>query len=620
MQRLSNEPKAHTSFRESRYWRVQSDFRLLIITSTAALLTASLAACGGSSNDGSSPPPSDPLAQYQWHLQNTGQEAFSGQGGVPGIDLRVMDVFNGGGTGDGVRVLVLDDGLEIAHPDLKGQIAADMLHNFAPSAANSLDPTPPGEDMHGTGVGGIIGASANNGIGGRGVSPKVKLGGARLLCPSCQTPVNILDAYGGASFSRFAAVINGSFGANPTSPVDFDPDENYKGVVIKRLASLRDGKGITFVKAAGNEYQAGPPSNPLDCSRANEAMVSCFNTNAEPDQAMPQQLVVGSVNAFGKRSSYSNAGSSILVMGLGGESGAPAQDPVTGIVSSSPAIITTDYSGCAYGQAKSDTKVGNGLNDANSEIHAILNPNCDYTAIMNGTSSATPTISGVVALMLEANPSLTWRDVRYILMRTARKLDTARVPNTVTLPTGDRYVPEPAWTQNGAGLWFDNWYGFGLADAAAAVAMAKAYTAHLTGPMLSGEAIRLAPDCGSRSPACGTEVPIGDAAGLSVPIEVSGSQISRIEAVQIMLKLGQVSPGDLAVELISPSGTRSVLMNAYSSMTQVEQDVSNYTLASYAFNEESGDGVWTLRLIDVAKRDAPTAGRFQIVSLGVMGR
>ncbi|GMG90538.1 serine protease [Cupriavidus sp. TKC] len=535
-----------------------------------------------------------------------------------------MDLFNGGETGDGVRVLVLDDGLDIAHPDLKDQIAADMLHNFDPNAANQMDPTPPGNDSHGTAVGGIIGASANNSIGGRGIAPKVKLGGARLLCGGCNSPVNVLDAYGGAPFSRIAAVINGSFGSNPKSPDDFDPDGSYLGVAIQRLATLRDGKGIVFTKSAGNEYQSATDANnePMDCSRANRAMVSCENANAQPDQAMPGQLIVGSVNALGRRASYSNAGSNVLVMGLGGEFGYPMLDPLTGVVSTSPAIVTTDLAGCLRGSVRSNQSSQNALDDPTSAVHVSLNSNCDYMATMNGTSAAAPTIAGVVALMLHANPNLTWRDVRYILMKTARRIDTARVPNTVTLPSGDTYVPEPAWTQNGAGLWFDNWYGFGLADASAAVAMAKTYTSYLTGPMASNnpsEPQVVSPDCVQTSAACGRDIPIGSAAGLGVRIPISTPALGRIEAVQILLKLGGVSPGDLAVELTSPSGTRSVLMNAYSVFTQDATDLSSYLLASYAFNEEPGNGTWILRLIDVGERANPDAGRFQAVMLTVMG-
>ncbi|RWA51211.1 hypothetical protein AU476_24405 [Cupriavidus sp. UYMSc13B] len=234
--------------------------------------------------------------------------------------------------------------------------------------------------------------------------------------------------------------------------MDFNPDKNYQGMAIQQLASLRDGKGIVFTKSAGNGYQRAFDFNRLammmDCSRANQAKVTCENANAEPEQAMPQYLVVGAANASGTRASYSSAGSNILVMGLGGEPGFPVPDDITGIVSTSPAIVTTDLAGCSRGSVKSNVSSKNALNDPTSAVHASLNPNCDYMATMNGTSAAAPTIAGVVALMFQANPNLTWRDVRYILMKTARQIDASRAPNTVKLPSGESYVPEPAWTRN----------------------------------------------------------------------------------------------------------------------------------------------------------------------------
>lgn len=64
-------------------------------------------------------------------------------------------------------------------------------------------------------------------------------------------------------------------------------------------------------------------------------------------------------------------------------------------------------------------------------------------------------VSGVVALLLGVNPNLTWRDARFIL-KMARRVDAQRKSIEVSLPSGERYTPEPE------GLWFDNQYGFGL--------------------------------------------------------------------------------------------------------------------------------------------------------------
>ena len=88
-------------------------------------------------------------------------------------------------------------------------------------------------------------------------------------------------------------------------------------------------------------------------------------------------------------------------------------------------------------------------------------PTADYTNSFGGTSSATPLVSGVIALMLDANPNLTARDVQHILVRTSPRRSNP----------GDS-----GWTNNGAGFHVNHKYGFGGIDAQAAVALAKTWT------------------------------------------------------------------------------------------------------------------------------------------------
>ncbi|MCP3713181.1 proprotein convertase P-domain-containing protein [Paraburkholderia sp. CNPSo 3274] len=62
------------------------------------------------------------------------------------------------------------------------------------------------------------------------------------------------------------------------------------------------------------------------------------------------------------------------------------------------------------------------------------------------------------------------------------------------------------------------------------------------------------------------------------------------------------NPSDLAIELVSPSGTRSVLQNAYNGFLNTSVEVGDWLLASNAFNGESAQGTWKLRFIDVDTR------------------
>ena len=108
---------------------------------------------------------SDPLYGLQWHLKNTGQYGWDGTSGKAGEDINVEPVWNscsGGSTcrGEGVYVAVVDDGMEIAHPDLQDNVSTSSPDSFvytSNSGGNYGDPTPTDPaDAHGTAVSGII--------------------------------------------------------------------------------------------------------------------------------------------------------------------------------------------------------------------------------------------------------------------------------------------------------------------------------------------------------------------------------------------------------------------------------------------------------------------------------
>ena len=79
------------------------------------------------------------------------------------------------------------------------------------------------------------------------------------------------------------------------------------------------------------------------------------------------------------------------------------------------------------------------------------------TAKHTGTSASAPIAAAIIALALEANPSLTWRDVQHILVLTSQK----------------HHLNAPDWKQNAKGRWFSGRYGYGLMDAGAIVEMAR---------------------------------------------------------------------------------------------------------------------------------------------------
>ncbi len=518
---------------------------------------------------------SDPLATQQWHLKNTGQNAFADGVGVAGMDINVDPVYSTFGfEGVGVTIAVVDTGLEILHEDLAANVVPGGSWNFlngTTDPTNTVDTT----GDHGTSVAGLI-AMARNTVGGIGVAPAAKLKGFNFIV-SMQTNQNFIDSLGGSTANPNSSdvfVFNQSFGVSPTNDILIDPVREAQ--YLSGVSSLRGGKGALYVKAAGNGFDGtcGLPG----------LIVSCENANFDPSNTLPYQIVVGSVNADGIKASYSTAGSAIWVSAPGGEFGLNAAvAPGFIAVAYEPAMVTTDQSGCTSGYSRTRANTSNFDNGTVAQ-----NVNCRYTNTMNGTSSATPVTAGVIALLLEANPALTWRDVKHILAATARQIDAA-IP-AVTYPLmGGNYIAEPAWTTNVAGFKFHNWYGFGMVDASAAVNMARnSYT--LLGPLSDTGFIA--------SPTLALTIPDNSAVGATSTLNVPNTPgVQVIEAVQIRVSATHVFSGDLGIELISPSGTRSVLKNIRDGFG-VSANLSNMVLLSNAFYGENPTGTWTIKVVD----------------------
>ncbi|KAK5116295.1 hypothetical protein LTR85_009267 [Meristemomyces frigidus] len=191
-----------------------------------------------------------------------------------------------------------------------------------------------------------------------------------------------------------------------------------------------------------------------------------------------------------------------------------------------------------------------------------------------GTSAAGPIVAGIYALMLEANPALTWRDIQWLTVLTAVKVD------------------QPSdWTMNeGVGKEFSHQFGYGKADAWALVEMAKNWT-------------NVKPQAWFYSPWMHVkhEIPQGDK-GLTSSFDVTAemltkANVERLEHVTVTMNVEHTRRGDLSVELRSPTGMVSHLA------TNRRNDAANsgyvdWTFMSVAHWAESGIGTWTVILKD----------------------
>jgi subtilisin family serine protease len=551
----------------------------------------------------------DPLLPNQWHVQNTGQNAFSTTLPVAGNDMDVTGAWTMGLSGKGIKVGVIDSGLEAAHEDLAANVDLTHSYNFI---TGTNDPTRQAADLgddHGTQVAGIIGAVAFNGKGGRGVAYNVTLRGYNFTAPTVPpTVANFGKAMGSDPISADNDLFNASFEASPEYSLPAFSGA-YEALTQTTL-TLRSNLGASIVNAAGNDFVnlAGAPAGA--CDLANQFGVGCGDTAGDERRGGYPPIIVAALNANGVHAEYSNTGSSVWIAAPGGEYGAdvsviPAQffsqlgDPIDAI---QPAIVTTARTGCVNAsQAFFNQTPPVSMNLLDDQGTNPLAPQCEYTAQMNGTSAATPNTAGTIAMMLEANPLLSVRDIKYILAKTAKHVDPSFTAITSTnIISGASITLEQGWVMNAAGFAFSNRYGFGGADAAAAVAMAKTYTSFLPPLQVStgNYAFTAAP--------AASVVPPASASGGSIPYTVSES-FSTVEFVQVGVSLSS-TPAMFCnqIELTSPSGTKSILMHTANGFQNTSVPLSRFE--SNAFYGEPVNGTWLLTFFDFcAASGTPTA-------------
>ncbi len=531
----------------------------------------------------------DPLFGQQWHLRNTGQTAFANRGGTPGADLNMSTAIDTDRNGAGVKLAVVDTGLEICHPDLAANTAAGGSFNFGASARPGASPDDPynfaSTGDHGTSVAGIAAAAANNGFGGRGVAPAVTLVGFNPLAaapddesgdPDMAEEIALFKSLGASASEPDSAsvdVFNLSFGSDLGIA---NADEELTRVLRMGVKQLRSGRGALYVKAGGNDFETCERLHPL------QAEVGCAGAGTDPDQNTPWMVVVGGFNADDEKSTYSSAGANLWVAGPSGEDGTEA-----------PAMITTDQAGPFTGFSF--------LPENRLTSDHPLNRDGDYISAFSGTSSAAPAVSGAVAILLGIKPELTWRDVKHILARTARKInpDIAEVRAAFD---GTPYILQHAWQTNAAGFDFHNWYGFGAVDVDAAVAMAESHTADSLGSLDESEWFEAV--AGQK---LSLDIPDADGAGISATMEVSGfPEGADIEAVVLEIAIEGGDAFDFGITLGSPAGTQSVLNPPLNSVLKGSSGISDWRLLSNAFYGENPNGTWTLHVADIVPEDTGT--------------
>ncbi|BCN26233.1 S8 family peptidase [Vibrio alfacsensis] len=526
----------------------------------------------------------DPLYSEQWHLNNIGQTAFAANPGLAGNDLNTQLTQAMGIAGVGIKVAVIDSGVQIDHPDLAG--------NVVPGSRNFIEDSPFPDHYpvdtngHGTAVAGLISAVGNNGEGGRGVASRSSLMGFNWL--SSQTLEGWLISHGADPSTNDVRVFNQSYGFSPINPISFDENDPQFKLEMDVMKNVSEGnawgRGALFVKSAGNGYRYFNTGRyfvlPGDffAGGANQGL-PMHNSAQSYDNSSYYNLVTSALRADGTRASYSSVGSNVWVAAPAGEYG---QD--------FPAMVTTDLMGCDEGQ---NTSAGLGINGLHGGTEQ--DPNCNYTSTMNGTSSAAPNTSGAIAAIMSTNHALTARDVRALLAETASVTDAEHpgvqlefVNNQGELVSYEAISP---WQKNAAGVDFHAFYGFGAVNLDEAMKRARMTNNVLPAQIITPWASNTA------------QVSVPDASLEGGSSSISLTDDLTVESVQVKLTLEHSRLPDLAIELISPSGTRSVLQTPRNGLVGQSLDPSiggyeDQLMLSNQFYGENAKGEWTLRAID----------------------
>lgn len=200
-----------------------------------------------------------------------------------------------------------------------------------------------------------------------------------------------------------------------------------------------------------------------------------------------------------------------------------------------------------------------------------LHHECENT--FRGTSSAAPLAAGIIALLLEANPKLTWRDVQHIVVDTAKK--------TSPLDEG--------WKTNGAGKQFNHKFGFGRMDALAMVKAAlkwKNVPPQHTCKVLGKE----------------KNVPVPYHGEAVVHLTTTGcrgqeNEVRKVEHVDVTVTLRHRCRGNLNITIVSPSGTSSNLLAPRRYDTS-DKGLSDWSFMTVHLWGENPKGEWTLYIRD----------------------
>uniref|UniRef100_UPI0037E838A5 proprotein convertase subtilisin/kexin type 4-like n=1 Tax=Semicossyphus pulcher TaxID=241346 RepID=UPI0037E838A5 len=431
-----------------------------------------------------------------------------------GFDLNVMSVWRNNITGNGVVVSIIDDGIDHTNKDLKKNFEALASFDLCASHGLSHDPMPirNEENSHGTRCAGEVAMEANNSYCGVGIAFNARIGGIRLLAGP------VTDAMEATSLTfniHFIDIYVCSWGPRDDGAEMDGPHRLTEKALWLGTHKGRGGKGSIFVWAAGN-------GGTMHDHCGADGYVNSIYT-----------IAIGAVSQMGKPTYFGEPCPGLMAVTLTGAS-----------VGGSLPLVTV-------------TNIGDGC-----------------VKHFPGTSSAAPIAAGILALVLEVNPTLTWRDVQHLIAK------TAKIPDP----------KEPGWNINAEGYHVHHRFGFGLLDAGRMVQQAALF--NTVAPQRT---------CTQEVPLHPTRI-LHQRGVVTVNIQSEAchgrtNEINTLEHVQVRVNISSMCRGDLSISLESPAGTVSLLLDTRPNDASTA-GLKNWTLMTVHCWGEHPRGLWILKVTD----------------------
>ncbi|XP_077162316.1 proprotein convertase subtilisin/kexin type 7 [Paroedura picta] len=450
----------------------------------------------------------DPKFPQQWHLSNRKS---------PGMDINVTGVWERNVTGQGVTVVVVDDGVE--------HTVKDIQPNYSPEGSydlNSNDPDPmphPDEENgnhHGTRCAGEIAAVSNNSFCAVGVAYGSRIAGIRVL----DGPLtDSMEAIAFNKHYQINDIYSCSWGPDDDGKTVDGPHQLGKAALQHGVIAGRRGFGSIFVVASGNGGQHSD------------------NCNYDGYANSIYTVTIGAVDEMGDMPFYAEECASMLAVTFSGG------DKLMRSIATTDWDLQRGTTGCTEGHT--------------------------------GTSAAAPLAAGMIALMLQVRPCLTWRDVQHIIAFTATKYEDHRAH----------------WDTNQAGLSHSHQHGFGLLNAWRLVNAAKIwesvpYLASYVSPVLrENKVIPLEPQ---RLEATWNVT--------EADLELSGMR--TLEHVAVTVSIAHPRRGNLEIRLLCPSGMESLVGTARS-MDSDPNGFVGWTFSTVRCWGEEAQGSYQLVIHDI---------------------